>query len=468
METRVHREVDNQLAENGDEHPLVEIDMQAQTQKQAEPESLMQGMDSKPCWSLTKRIAFRFVFAYFVSYIIPFPADTVPFTSALIQKYNNFWQAIVPWVGKHILHLSYDITIFQNGSGDTTFNYVQVLCLLTLAALATVIWSVLDRRRRHYEQLYQWLRLYVRFSLASAMIGYGAFKIIPLQMSAPYFTRLIEPYGDSSPMALLWTFIGASKGFEIFTGGAEMLGGVLLILPRTTLLGALVCLADTTLIFILNLCYDVPVKLYSFHLLMISVFLIAQDLRRLANLLLFNRSVEAVEDAQLFQRKWLNRSALALQILFGFYLIGSSLYQSYQQSKVRGAFAPKPPLYGIWLVDDFSVDGQGRPPLLTDATRWQRVILQVPEALTIQPMSGPNQNFLLELDLEGRTLSLGKRNDPEWKALFSFAEVDPGLLTLEGELDGHKTSIRLVRFDESKFLLNSRGFHWIQEYPFNR
>ena len=442
--------------------------MQAQMQKTAEPDSLVQGMNTEPRWTLTKRIAFRFVFAYLVLYIIPFPVDSLPFTTTLVEKYTNVWQAIVPWVGKHLLHLSYDITIFTNGSGDTTYNYVQVLCFLILATIAAAIWSVLDRRRLNYEQLYQWLRLYVRFSLASALIGYGAFKIIPVQMPAPFFTRLVEPYGDSSPMGLLWAFIGASNGFQIFTGCAEMFGGLLLLLPRTTLFGAVVSLADTTLIFILNMCYDVPVKLYSFHLLMLSVFLIAPDLRRLANLFLFNRSVEAVELFHLFRRKWLNRSVLALQIVFGLYLLGSSFYQSYEQLKVRRPSAPKPPLYGIWLVDEFTIDGQGRPQLLSDPTRWQRVILQFPGALTVQPMSGPNQSFVLELDMEGRTLSLGKRNDPEWKASFSFEEKNPELITMEGELDGHRTYAKLVRFDETKFLLNTRGFHWIQEFPFNR
>src|SRR5205085_9370620 len=115
-----------------------------------------------------------------------------------------------------------------------------------------------------------------------------------------------------------------------------------------------------------NMCYDVPVKLYSFHLLLISAFLLAPDIRRLANLFLFNRSVEAVEFPQLFQRKWVNRSVLTLQILFGLYLIGFSFYQSYQQLTVRGASAPKPPLYGIWLVDELTIDGQVRPPQLSD------------------------------------------------------------------------------------------------------
>jgi hypothetical protein len=42
------------------------------------------------------------------------------------------------------------------------------------------------------------------------------------------------------------------------------------------------------------------------------------------------------------------------------------------------------------------------------------------------------------------------------------------LLFFKGDFEGHSTVATLVRFDESKFLLRSRGFHWIQEYPFNR
>src|SRR5205085_11863402 len=104
------------------------------------------------------------------------------------------------------------------------------------------------------------LTVEVRFALQRVRIVYGYIKMMPLQMPAPSLTRLSEPYGDSSPMGLLWTFIGAAKGFEICTGCAEMLGGVLLIFPRTTLLGALICLADTSMIFLFNMCYDVPVK----------------------------------------------------------------------------------------------------------------------------------------------------------------------------------------------------------------
>jgi hypothetical protein len=35
-------------------------------------------------------------------------------------------------------------------------------------------------------------------------------------------------------------------------------------------------------------------------------------------------------------------------------------------------------------------------------------------------------------------------------------------------MEGHQVHMRLQLFDRQKFELVSRGFHWIQEYPFNR
>ena len=69
------------------------------------------------------------------------------------------------------------------GIGDTTWNYVQVFCFAVLAAIVTVIWSVLDRRRPHYRRLHAWLRVAIRFALAMTMIIYGSVKVIKSQFA---------------------------------------------------------------------------------------------------------------------------------------------------------------------------------------------------------------------------------------------------------------------------------------------
>ena len=175
----------------------------------------VQSLEPAPDWRLGTRIAFRFVFAYFVLYIFPFPLGRLPYTDYPAEKYQALWDKIVPWVGKHVLHLGYGVVIAFTGSGNRIYDYIQLLCFFLLAAFATVVWSLVDRRRTNYRQLNRWLRFYVRITLAGTMIGYGSYKVIQSQFPPPTLYRLLEPYGQSPPMTLLWTLMGASKSYNL-------------------------------------------------------------------------------------------------------------------------------------------------------------------------------------------------------------------------------------------------------------
>ena len=416
-------------------------------------------------WHPWKRAGFRFVCVYLFLYNFPFPIGAVPYTSRLSDKYTLLWQKIVPWVGKHILHLREDITVFTNGSGDTTFDYVNVLCYLAIGVVSAAVWTALDGERSNYETLHRWLRVYVRLSLATAMVAYGMFKIVPSQFPAPGLSRLVQPYGDSSPMGLLWTFMGASMAYTIFAGSAETLAGVLLFIPRLATLGGLAAIAVLTNVFMLNMCYDVPVKLYSFNLLMMAVFLVAPDVRRLVGLLVLRERVELHNDGSLFERKRFNQAGFALQLLLGVLLIFTFGKQSWKQ---RSEFAVKPPHYGMWSVDEYVVDGQAHPALTTDTARWRRVFLEYDGYAALLPMSGPRQSFLCQVDAAKKTMTLGKRDNKNWKSVLTLDDSKADTLLLKGEYDGHQLAVKLVRENPSTFLLANRGFHWINEFPFNR
>jgi hypothetical protein len=193
-----------------------------------------------PRWSLATRVDFRFCVVYFALFclstqivrnLIPIPKVHIPDLQTLRPI-----RPIILWVATYILRITHPVAYADTGSGDRTFDWITVFVLLVVAALATVIWSFLDRRRPDYVSLYKWFRLFVRFWLASQMITYGMVKIIPLQMPYPYLTTLLEPFGNFSPMGVLWSSIGSSPAYETFAGCAEMLGGLLLIVPRTTMI----------------------------------------------------------------------------------------------------------------------------------------------------------------------------------------------------------------------------------------
>jgi len=289
------------------------------------------------------------------------------------------------------------------------------------------------------------------------MLLYGMVKLVPLQMPYPSLARLVEPYGDFSPMGVLWYSIGASPGYEMFVGAAELLGGILLFFPRTAMLGALVCLADTVEVFTLNMTYDVPVKLFSFHLIAMSLVLLGPELRRLAAFFFANRWVRPSPQPALFRTPRKNRVAVAVQAVFGLLLIAGNGYGAWTSWHRYGGGAPKSPLYGIWNVNQ---EAGGGP--------WRRVIFDRPTLMTVQLPDEKFVNYGAAIDAKNGAIALTKGSDKNWKAGLQFRRLGQDQLTLDGEMDGRKLHVQLQLLDRGKLLLVSRGFHWIQEYPFNR
>lgn len=425
--------------------------------------------EAEPAWGPGKRFLLRFAFVYLALYTLGFVLQALPLLGKLGEVYERAWSSFVPWIGKRLFHL--DVVVRETGSGDTTYDYLKVLCFFVLALVAGLAWTLLDRRgdRGKDSRLYEWLRVCVRFSLASTMILYGASKVFSAQFGPPGLHRLLEPFGEASPMGLLWTFMGYSRGYTLFAGLSEMAGGILLISRRTTLLGALVSTGVLLNVVLLNFFYDVPVKQFSSHLLAMAVLLTLPDLRRLADFLLFNRRVEPARMRPLFQSPRLNRAALVLRTVF---IVGLSLYwlhECYKIDRQYGRLAPKPPFYGVWEVEEYAVNGQVRPPLLTDAARWRRVLFDEPGFIGVQAMDEEkDQYYVLELDARGKRFVLGKYKDPKWRSVLSYQQPRPDVLRLAGTIDGQKISARLRRMDDSRFLLTNRGFHWVSERPFNR
>lgn len=423
-------------------------------------------------WGLAVRIAFRFCVVYFTLFslsnqilggLLVVPKLNIPELSSLWPlKHITFWTAA------HVFRIKHELVYTGSGSGDKTFDWVLAFCLLVIAAVITLVWSILDRRRPDYVAFHKWFRLALRFALASEMFLYGLDKMIPLQMPFPYLTRLLEPYGNFSPMAVLWSSIGASPSYEIFAGCAEMLGGILLLTPRTTTLGALVCLADMIQVFMLNMTYDVPVKLFSFHLILFSLFLLAPDARRLVNFFLTDRAITSSRQTSLFRSARANRIAVILQVVFGLYLIGMGIFGGIQAWHTYGGGRPKSSLYGIWNVEQMSVDGQVHPPLLTDQARWRRVVFDFPTFTQFQRPDDTFTGFGSSISDTAKSLTLTKPADKNWKATFAFVRPAPDQLVLDGTMDGHKIQLQLKLQDRDKFTLVNRGFHWINEYPFQR
>jgi hypothetical protein len=434
-------------------------------QPQTEP---IQPQPNIPSWSPALRIAFRFWLIYLGLYCL---ATQIITNGTDLPDPATLWplRPVILWTAAHIFHVNAPLSFGGNSGGaDCMFGWVTAFCLLMIATAATIVWSLLDRSRQNYGELHKWFRLFVRFALAGQMIFYGFVKLIPQQMPYPSLTRLLQPFGTYSPYGVLINSVGSAPVYEIFTGCAMLAAGLLLIVPRTATLGALISLADMILVFMLAMTYDVVAKLLAFHLILLCCFLLAPDVPRLVRFLLLNRATAPSTQAQLFRGVRANRIALAAQIMLGLWLVGVSCHYSLGVWNTRGGGRPLPPLYGIWEVKQMSIDEQLRPPLLTDSTRWRRAIFDYPDRMAFQRIDDSFAPYGASVNLQERTLALTKSDDKNWRANFTFQRPAGDQLILDGRMDNHQVHMELQLTDRNSFLLVSRGFHWTQEAPLGR
>lgn len=106
------------------------------------------------------------------------------------------------------------------------------------------------------------------------LIKYGIDKIFKTQFPEPESNILFTRFGNLDKDILFWSTIGTSEIYNTIIGCIEFLSGILLLFRRSQLLGLLLAIISFTQILIINIGFDISVKLFSFILLLMSIFLV--------------------------------------------------------------------------------------------------------------------------------------------------------------------------------------------------
>lgn len=228
---------------------------------------------------------------------------------------------------------------------------------LIFAVLAGGVWSaiaVTHRTSRHqYALLYAWLRFLLRLTCGLFMLIYGFHKVFPLQMRKISLTVLNEPFGQTSPMTLLWSLIGLNPVYEVICGLAEVLGGILVLFRRTALLGALLSAFVMVNVVLYNLFFDVPVKLFAANLLLALLFITLPDLHPLYRFFWLHQPAAPVGVwIPPTQRRGFRIATSVTELVFVFGIIAANCIDkgmSWRQHLHK--IATPSPLTGIWHLD---------------------------------------------------------------------------------------------------------------------
>lgn len=434
---------------------------------------------------LVKRYLFRWIMIYWLCFTITLPLDILQLSAQTtasswdpdwikstrqhLYSFSNWVERkkndCIIYVGKEYLDVA--VVIKPTGSGDTRRNYVGCFCALVLATALAALWSLLAEVQRAWrpawlwdEKLHGFVRVWVRLFLIKILLSYGFAKVFPTQFPEPSYLY-DQPFGDLQPMSLLWAFMGHSTPYQIITGSVEILAGLLLVSRYTTLMGALLTVMAMTQVFILNMCYDVPVKLYSLHYLLMGLFLAAPDLPRLANFFILGKAAEAQCLKPYFSWRWLNWVGIA----FMWMLVGSWVWTqasagyrmwSAQQSVPANAIS------GKWETITFELDGKKIEK--NDPAFWTKLDFSNNGNLIVEFNQAPKRGYTAKFSAENK-LTLHKTGNYFWYSVFHYQQTEPDQMKLEGSMDEKKIIVTLKRLPDKKYILPNKGFHWVHEFP---
>ncbi|WP_336517367.1 hypothetical protein [Pollutibacter soli] len=417
-----------------------------------------------------RNFLFRFFFIFFLVTISPWA--WFPWISDLFSWVDTIDHWIVNLFNKNILHVKNNLNIDGGGSGDYSYAWAQFYTYLILAFTGAIIWTIIDRKReRNYNTLGYFLRTMVRYYVSIVALSYGIIKLFALQMYPPNLSQLATPLGDYLPMRFSWMFFGYSAPYQIFSGAIETFTGLLLLNRKTVTPGALLALATFTNVFMLNLSYDIPVKLYSMQVMIYSLFLVLQDWRRLFHFFFLNRSVRATAlyDIEL-TKTWhrIGRGILKLAFIIVFIIM------PFIQSRDRylnglEPVAPRPINTGIYDIKVFARNGDTLAVAANKDTDWKDFIFDVNGMGSVNTTDSLFRQryrrgyFAYQPDTIKHVIDF-KKFPTDSVPLFSFNYkiVDSNRLQLWGPVRKDTLFFYLEK-NNRHFQLTENQFHWISE-----
>ncbi len=324
-------------------------------------------------WSTREKTLFRFFGLYFFLQILPLD----------IRFFRHLFST--KWLQVQYSDIFYLSRYAPDFIGDESF--INWLIIALIAALGTILWDKVYPQSINYDKLYYWLRVLVRYRLAVGVIAYGFLKFFPVQAPFPSISNLNTNYGDLTAWKLFSLGLGVVPDYQSFLGLVEIISGLLLLNRKTATIATLIILPFTGNVAISNIAYEGGEYVYAFYLLSLALYLFAFDALRLFNLLSLEKPTQPNRYQPDFNTQW-QRYRIGLKTIFILFFVVFYGFRTYAGYLAGGYHFPEKKgienASGLYNVSEFRWNGKPLPYSKTDSIRWQNVVFEKWNTVSIQ------------------------------------------------------------------------------------
>ncbi|WP_423999195.1 DoxX family membrane protein [Maribacter sp. IgM3_T14_3] len=412
-----------------------------------------------------QKLILRFVFLYFLLYIYPYGFEYI---KEIDPNNFSFWKGITIKFGEVFLGWEYNPDMLLNGF-DSKYDFTRFLLIAVISMIGAIIWVIIDSKiKKEYNiKLNILLQTILRYHIGLTLILYGLSKVFLLQFGTMDIDSLETPIGEHNGMNFVWAFMSYSKFYGITAGLIEVVGGLLLLFRRTTSLGAFWLLIAMTNVVLMDIGYDVIVKMFAIHLLLMIVFLMRDDLRRLYDFFLRNNPTTAATYMPLFEgRKGkkirnITKGALLLYVFISFSLDMTERIEQQHINHYENFTSSHE-------IELFIKNGDTIPKNKLNGNRWNKIRINdlsyLPETLMILKEDNTTQRYKFTADTLTKKLHLTDfYGDDQTPYELTYKALENKVYIYEGIFKGDSLWMRTRAKSISDYRLTRNGIRWIRD-----
>lgn len=205
----------------------------------------------------------------------------LPFPYSVLPRLGEWLTQLLAPIGFSIAGMFVESEKTLALHSDSSIQYGIVLFLFLVA----IIVAILLKKFNKNDRIYDWLHYSSCAILFVFLCKYGVDKIYLLQFPEPEPNLVYTPVGQLHKDILFWTSTGTSSIFNYVIGFTQIAIAMLLLSARLRFVGILFSVVSFAYIFLINISFDISVKLLSATLFVNSLNLLSTYPDRIKNLL---------------------------------------------------------------------------------------------------------------------------------------------------------------------------------------
>lgn len=415
-------------------------------------------------WSLSNKLWYRFIFLYIVLYIYPYGFEYI---QELTTSDISFWEGITVWFGETFIGWDLNENNLLNGF-DSKYDYSRFLLVAVLSIIGAIVWYFIDKKFTflYTSKLKVLLQTILRYHVGLTLILYGLSKVFMLQFGEMDINRLETPMGNQSGMSYLWAFMSYSKLYTMTSGWIEVIGGVLLLFRKSTFIGAFILFIAMANVVLVDLGYDVRVKMFAIHLFFMTILLMSDHFKRMIHFFMHTKETSPHIETPLFKGKTSKKIGYVLKggLLLYFLISNVLIFSDRIHNQTDNRF---PSLTSFHTIEIFVKNGDTITTGENDRT-WKTLSINgasyIPETLMITAENGYGANYSFEADTLARTIQFYPfRGDSTDLYHFTYEKLPNKAFVFEGIHKSDTIWMKTTSKTLKDYQLTAQRFKWITD-----